>query len=159
VAGSTAALPLMENVGGEPSPPGNAAAAAGGGMDSRTAYHDRWASFARTAAQEVTEEAEAEKQASQRCVCHIRSAALLLVRLSRRRSRSRALGLDKPLSSGAQAKVDALRAAKAHWQSRQEQELQAKARERSEQELQQRRLLACHACGLLHSITRLYLRF
>jgi hypothetical protein len=38
--------------------------------------------------------------------------------------------------------VDALRAAKAHWQSRQEQELQAKARERSEQELQHAGLLA-----------------
>ena len=69
-------------------------------------------------------------------MCDIRSAAPLLVRLSRRRSGSRALGLDKPLSSGAQAKVDALRAAKAHWQSRQEQELQAKARERCKQELQ-----------------------
>jgi hypothetical protein len=47
-------------------------------MDSRTAYHDRWASFAQTAAQEVTEEAEAEKQASQRYVCVCVTFALLL---------------------------------------------------------------------------------
>ena len=61
----------MAHVGGDrqlPSPGDAAAAASGGGMDSRTAYHDRWASFAQTAAQEVTEEAEAEKQASQRYV-------------------------------------------------------------------------------------------
>ena len=98
-----------------------------GGSDpqSRGVYYDRWAGYTAAAAKELQQEEQKEKAAAERRV-HTTQPGDFGCLLTCALYVDRALGLGQHVSSATTAKVEALRAAKAQWQNRQTQELQAK---------------------------------